>query len=202
MSDLMPAELAEIIATHTALFGGWKMQAEGEPPVDAPAEPQQQPEVDYKAKYEETLANSRKWEGRAKENSQAAARLAEIEEASKTAEQKAAERLAALEAENQGYKTREQVAAWKAEVAEAAGVPVAALAGSTKEAIEAHAEILKPLIASPAQPTTMAAPVPTIAQAPGRPVNLPIKDQIAAAEAAGDKALAGQLKAMMLAAGQ
>ena len=199
MSDKL-AELAEIIATHKALFGGWKMQAEGEPPVDAPAEPQQQPEVDYKAKYEETLANSRKWEGRAKENSQAAARLAEIEEASKTAEQKAAERLAELEAENTRFKTAAQVAAWKAEVAKAAGVPIEALAGDTLEAIEAHAAILKPLIAAPLQ-LPAASPVPTITQTPGRPVNLPLKDQIAAAETAGDMALAGQLKAMMLAAG-
>lgn len=201
MSDLMPADLAELIKTHKALFGGYRMMAEGEPPAEPAAEAPQPAEVDYKAKYEEAIANSRKWEGRAKENSTAAARLAEIEDAAKTEAEKTAERLAALEAENNSYKTREQVAAWKAEVAEATGVPVAALAGSTKEAIEAHAEILKPLIASPAQPAT-AAPVPTIAQAPGRPVNLPIKDQIAAAEAAGDKALAGQLKAMMLATGQ
>lgn len=76
----------------------------------------------------------------------AAARLAEIEEASKTAEQKAAERLAELEAKVKGYETEKQIAAWKAEVAEATGVPAAALAGSTREELEAHAATLKPLI--------------------------------------------------------
>ena len=36
MHNLMPAELAEIITTHKALFGGWQMQAD--PPAD-PAPP-------------------------------------------------------------------------------------------------------------------------------------------------------------------
>lgn len=41
---------------------------------------------------------------------------------------------------------KQQVAAWKAEVAKASGVPVEALAGSTKEEFEEHAAILKPLM--------------------------------------------------------
>lgn len=110
------------------------------PAADAAAE-QQAPaqETDWKAE-------ARKWEARAKENTSAAQRLAEIEEASKTEEQKRAEHFAALESELSTYKTREQVAAWKAEVATATGVPAVALAGSTKEEIEAHAATLKPLI--------------------------------------------------------
>ena len=36
MHNLMPAELAEIIATHRALFGGWRMQADA--PADPPAD--------------------------------------------------------------------------------------------------------------------------------------------------------------------
>lgn len=35
-TNLMPAELAEIIATHRALFGGFVMQADGETPPAAP----------------------------------------------------------------------------------------------------------------------------------------------------------------------
>ena len=40
----------------------------------------QQPAIDWKAKFEETLAESRKWESRAKENSGAAKKLKEIED--------------------------------------------------------------------------------------------------------------------------
>jgi hypothetical protein len=142
-------------------------------------------------------AEARKWEARAKENSAAATRLTEIEEASKTAEQKAAERLAELEAKVTGYETRDQINAWKTEVAEATGVPAALLAGSTKEEIEAHAAIAKPLI-TPAQQPAPAPTVATIGQAPARPGNVSLSDQIAAAEAAGNKALVGALKAMQL----
>lgn len=60
-------------------------------PVEpAQATPEPAAEPDWKAE-------ARKWESRAKENKGAAERLAEIEEANKTAEQKAAERLAAAE---------------------------------------------------------------------------------------------------------
>lgn len=112
-----------------------------QPTAPAEAAPQEAPaqEVDWKAE-------ARKWEDRAKKNSDAAQRLAEIEEASKTAEQKAAERLAELEQKVTEYETREQVAKWKAEVAEATGVPVDALRGNTLEDIQAHGEQLKALI--------------------------------------------------------
>lgn len=129
----------------------------------------------------------------------AASRLAEIEEANKTEEQKRAERIAELESKVTQYETREQLAAWKAEVAEATGVPAAALAGSTKEEIEAHAETLKPLIAQPNTQQQAAQTVPTIGNQPDRPAaSVPLKDQIAAAEKAGDKALVAALKAMQL----
>src|SRR5690625_1255102 len=48
-------------------------------------------QIDWKAKYEETIAESRKWEQRAKENKAAA------EAASKTEAEKAADRLAEIE---------------------------------------------------------------------------------------------------------
>ena len=103
-------------------------------PEEAPAQ-----EPDWKAE-------ARKWEKRAKENSDAAQRLAEIEEANKTEQQKQAERLAELESQVSDYQTREQIAAWKAEVAAETGVPADVLSGSTKEELEAHASKLKPLI--------------------------------------------------------
>jgi hypothetical protein len=73
-------------------------------------------------------------------------KLAEIEAAQLTESEKAAARLAELEAEVAGYKTQQQVAAWKAEVEKTTGVPAAALAGSSLEEIQAHAETLKSLI--------------------------------------------------------
>lgn len=111
-------------------------------PSETPAEPTQLPADHPLVK---TLAEQKK---AIRDLKAKAARLDEIEESQKTEAQKQAEKLAALEAEVNGYKTREQIAAWKAEVAESTGVPAAALAGSTKEEIEAHAETLKPLLAS------------------------------------------------------
>jgi hypothetical protein len=61
------------------------------PAQDAPDTPAK-PETDWKAE-------AKKWESRAKENTSAAKRLAEIEEASKTEAQKTADRLAAAEKE-------------------------------------------------------------------------------------------------------
>ena len=70
-------------------------------------------------------------------------------EAQKSEAQKAIERAEAAEAKVTAFETREQIAAWKADVAKATGVPAQALAGSTKEELEAHAETLKPLITAP-----------------------------------------------------
>jgi membrane protein involved in colicin uptake len=91
-------------------------------------------------------AEARKWEARAKENAKAAERLAELEEASKTDAEKQAEALAEAQAKIAEYEAREQIAAWKREVAEETGVPAEALAGTSLEEIKAHAEVLKPLI--------------------------------------------------------
>lgn len=127
-----------------------------------------------------------------------AARLAEIEEANKTEAQKQADALAAAQAKVAEYETREQITSWKAEVSQETGVPANVLAGSTREEIAAHAETLKPLITQPAQqqaPQT----VSTIGNQPDRPsASVPIADQIAAAEKAGNKVLVATLKAMQL----
>lgn len=164
------------------------------PPAQVAHEAPAASETDWKAE-------ARKWESRAKENAEAAKRLAEIEESAKTEAQKQAEKLAEYEAKVKEYETREQIAAWKAEVAEASGVPAVALAGSTKEEIEAHAETLKPLIgqqaaAEPPKPGV----VPTIGNTQATTPNIPIGEQIAAAEKAGDAELVGRLKAMQLGA--
>lgn len=66
-----------------------------EPETDPAPEPQSEPEP---SKDEpDWKAEARKWESRAKENKDAAARLAELEEAQKTDEQKQQDRLAELE---------------------------------------------------------------------------------------------------------
>ena len=105
------------------------------PPEETPAAPKPeapaQDPTDWKVE-------ARKWEQRAKENSKAAERLAEIEEASKTAEQKAAERLAALEKENAGLKASQL----RSDVAVEKGLPAKLakfLQGSTREELEASA---------------------------------------------------------------
>lgn len=114
-------------------------------PAPAPETPAQEP-TDWKAE-------ARKWESRAKENlakvtelSPAAARLAEIEEANKTAEQKAAERFEALEKsdrEKEAAIAEREAKLLRYEVAAAKGLDLKAalrLQGTTKEEIEADAD--------------------------------------------------------------
>ena len=110
-----------------------EVPATPEAPAETPAQ-----ETDWKAE-------ARKWEARAKENlskvnelSPAAARLAEIEEASKTAEQKAAERLQAAEARASELERK----ADRAEVAALKGVPMELLSGASRAEMEASAEKL------------------------------------------------------------
>lgn len=72
-----------------------------------------------------------------------------VVEANKSEAEKRAEEMAKLRAENEGYKTREQVAAWAKEVSDETGVAADLLRGSTREELLAHAEQIKPLIAQP-----------------------------------------------------
>ena len=94
-------------------------------------------------------AEARKWESRAKENKTAADKLAEIEEASKTETQKAIERAEKAEKALAKRENDDALTAARAEVSKATGVPAAALRGTTKEELEAHAAELAPLIAPP-----------------------------------------------------
>lgn len=99
------------------------------PATPTPVEPAK--ETDWKAE-------ARKWEDRAKANKSAAERLAEIEEASKSAEQKAAERLEAAERKAADLEQK----ADRAEVAAEKGVPVALISGGTRAEMEASADAL------------------------------------------------------------
>ena len=105
---------------------------------------QETTEVDWKAK-------AREWERRAKENKAAADRLTELEEAQKSAEQKAAERLA--EAERRAAEL--EVKATRAEVSATSGIPANILAGPadhTPEGVRAFADMIAALIEERAQP--------------------------------------------------
>ncbi|BDZ40816.1 hypothetical protein GCM10025865_01150 [Paraoerskovia sediminicola] len=122
-------------------------------PPASPAAPETPEASEVPAQETDWKAEARKWETRAKENKTAAEKLAEIEEASKTEAQKNADALAAAQARVKEFETREQIAAWKAEVSKETGVPATALAGSTLEELQAHAEVLKPLITKSAEPS-------------------------------------------------
>ncbi|WP_336715344.1 hypothetical protein [Arthrobacter sp. USHLN218] len=101
-------------------------------PTPTPEPPAQEPTTDWKAE-------ARKWEARAKEN--------------KTALDDLTGRFTAVESEHgelaakvQAFEAKEARAGLLAEVSKATGVPADLLRGETKEDLEAHAEVLKPLI--------------------------------------------------------
>jgi hypothetical protein len=105
-----------------------------QPKPEAPTEKPAKVEPDWKAE-------ARKWESRAKENSTAAAKLAEIEEAKKTNEQKLEERATAAEklaADRSLEADRALVALDKGLTASQAK----RLVGTTREELEADADEL------------------------------------------------------------
>lgn len=123
------------------------MSENAEPtPAQGEVEQQEQspPEVDWKAR-------SGEWEKRAKENKAKADRLDELEEAQKSAEQKAADRLA--EAERRA--TAQEARANAAEVAAESGIPLDIIAGptdSTPEGLRAFASLVTTFAEGAAQP--------------------------------------------------
>lgn len=98
--------------------------------------------------YDRLLADSRKWERRAKENSAAAKRLAELEDASKTDAERLAEatrRAEEAEARVADYERRAERAGVVAEVAAERGVDaewLGRMSGDSREDVEANAEFL------------------------------------------------------------
>lgn len=109
--------------------------------VEAPA---QEPDAG-ESKDIDWVAQARKWEQRAKDANRrvkelepVAAKVVELEEASKSELQKAQERAEAAER----ALAEATATAARAEVAAAKGVPVALLSGDTREALEASADAL------------------------------------------------------------
>ena len=98
--------------------------------------------------YEKLLAESRKWESRAKENKEAAKRLAEMEDASKSDAEKLADATRRAESAEQKlaeYERERERAAIVAEVAADKGVDadwLSRMAGDGREAIEANADFI------------------------------------------------------------
>lgn len=107
-----------------------------------------EPEKDYEELYKQALANSRKWEARAKENKDAAAKLAEYEQSKKSADEKVAkltDRLDAMEKEKAH-------AALAAKVSKEKGVPAELLVGETEEDMGAWADKMTAHFKTPAAP--------------------------------------------------
>ena len=98
--------------------------------------------------YDKLLAESRKWEARAKENKDAAKRLAELEDASKTDAEKLADaqkRAEEAEAKVADYERRAERAGIVAEVAAERGVDaewLGRMSGDTREEVEANADFI------------------------------------------------------------
>lgn len=167
--------------------------AEATPPENEPAEPK---EPNWKTEARKHEARSKEWKAKAEANEAAAQRLAELEEAQKTEAQKAQDALSQAQADL----AQERTARLRAEVSADKGVPAALLAGSTREELEESADALIAFRGeSGAAPQIPA--VPTVGKEPQRPGNVPITEQIAAAESAGDSALVAQLKAIQLGQG-
>lgn len=105
----------------------------------------QDPERDWKAEYERVLAESRKWEGRAKENRAAVKELDELKKASMTDADRLADaekRAEAAEAKVAEYERLRERADIVAEVAAEKGVDaewLSRMAGDTREEIEGNA---------------------------------------------------------------
>lgn len=124
----------------------------GDPATGDPADTGE--DIDWKAKFEEQRAHSRKWEQRAKDNSKAAVELqqfkdSQLSEAEKAAKrikeleaEKAAKRIKELEAANAAYAAERQQNEWKAQVSKETGVPASLLHGDTLEAMSANAKAI------------------------------------------------------------
>ena len=95
-------------------------------------------------------------------NKAAADELEKLKESQMSETEKAAKRTQELEAQVAAYKAKEQQAEWKTQVSAKTGIPAEALRGSTLEEIQAHADILKPLM----QPAPKLPNVPNPAQHP------------------------------------
>ncbi|MTE24834.1 DUF4355 domain-containing protein [Microbacterium sp. ZXX196] len=128
--------------------------------------------------------------------------LDQIRESQKTESEKAAERLAAAEkraADLEAAQAAKDLELVRLSIIAKHGIPEEdqiLVHGSTEEELAASAERVAALASTHSQGPR---PVPSVGKSPAKSTeNVPIREQIAAAEAAGDAKLVSQLKAVML----
>lgn len=180
-------------ATQTSESVDEAKSSESSTPVMSKSEAPGQGGTDWKAM-------ARKWEKLAKENSAAAKRLQELEDAQKTESQKQAEQIAKLEAANKAYRMAEERRGWARKiVGEEAykGIPAEALRGDSEEDMREHANMLAGML-QPSEAARKMPPIPSATRQPAGVQNVPLSAQIAAAEKSGNVTEAIALKAMML----
>ena len=186
----IPDELAEIIATHKTLFGGWYME---DPPPTAPADGAAAPSAGTEQPDD---AVQKALAAAVKARDDALAQLQAIEDAGKTELQKAqdaATTAATDAAAAQAELARERIAR-RHNLSDA---DTELLTGDEKQ----MERIATRLAQTATPPGPKAPPVPGIGRVP-ETRNIPLADRIAAAEKDGNKALVSELKAMMLTTGQ
>lgn len=203
---VMPADLAEIISIHRQLFGGFVMEGPEDPPADPAADgtpPTNEPpatgdEDGLGEAGKKALAAERKAARDALARANAAeAKLQAIEDAGKTELQKATD--AAAKAQREAEQTRQELARERVARKHQLSDDDTALLSGDEEQMERLAARLA-AVTPPANPgAPKAPPVPGIGRVP-ETRNIPLADQIATAEKAGDKALVATLKAMQLSA--
>ena len=117
------------------------MSDENTPNVDETTPEEVDESTDYKALYESTKAESRKWEKRSKENYEKAKKYDELTAGEKTVE----DRIAALEADKQRLESEKTRAALVKSVAKETGVPesiVSSLSATDEDALTAQAKAI------------------------------------------------------------
>ena len=104
-------------------------------------EPHGTDDKDYKAMYEQAIAESRKWESRSKANADKAKKYDELESAKKTLE----ERVSTIEAANKALEDEKTRANLVKAVAKATGVPesiVSSLSATDEDALTTQAKAI------------------------------------------------------------
>lgn len=99
-------------------------------------------DIDWKAKFEEERAHSRKWEQRAKDNNKAADELKRFKDSQLSESERTAKRIKELEDRNAAYEAQRQQSEWKAQVSRETGVPAELLHGDSLEAMQANAKAI------------------------------------------------------------
>lgn len=102
----------------------------------------EEPEVDWKAKYEDMRGHMREWQSRAESNKQAADELAKLKESQLSETEKLTRRAEKAEKALADMKKAGEINGWKNAASEKYGVPASLLNGDSEETIEENAKAL------------------------------------------------------------